>query len=181
MKEGHQRILHKGSTAIRRHISESKSMGRKIPLPCFPGDDTRQEMTGKDTSWTAQRVPACTYTKQGLASSEPGGAYTQAPHLLKCCTGIKHSWPLAPGAAWPLPAPRQGHLLAHPRRVPPSPTPEHKDEIGLPRPLALSFTSLIACLHSYSPSSCLSLDPFEGALFGWCSATLGQSFPEKHH
>lgn len=126
VKEGHQRILHKGSTAIRRHISESKSMGRKIPLPCFPGDDTRQEMTGK-ASWTAQRVPACTYTKQGLASSEPGGAYTQAPHLLKCCTGIKHSWPLAPGAAWLLPAPRQGHLLAHPRRVPPSPTPEHKD------------------------------------------------------
>lgn len=50
VKEEDQRILYKDSIAIRNHIREAKSMGRKITLPYFPGNDTRWEVRGKYAS-----------------------------------------------------------------------------------------------------------------------------------
>ena len=64
VKEEDQRILYKDSIAIRNHIRKAKYIGRKIPLPYFPGDDTRQEARGKYASRIAQGVPGRTYKEQ---------------------------------------------------------------------------------------------------------------------
>lgn len=59
VKEEDQRILYKDSIAIRNHISEARSTGRKDPLALFSWG---RHMTG--SKGIAQRVPACTHSEQ---------------------------------------------------------------------------------------------------------------------
>lgn len=94
VKEEDQRILYKDN-AVRNHIRESKSMGRKVLLLYFPGNGTRLEVRGKYLSWIAQGVPACTYKEQRicLLQARQRIRLCTSPGELKCCTravGIEH-------------------------------------------------------------------------------------------